>query len=42
MGGLVLWSQVTGPFTWYQAQLDSGASAMCVFRVSYRARLVTS
>ena len=42
MGGLVLWSHVTGPFTWYQVQLDSGASAFCSFRVSYSARLVTS
>lgn len=42
MGGLVLWSQVTGPFTWYQAQSQAGASAMCVFRVAYRARLLSS
>jgi hypothetical protein len=41
MGGLVLWSQVSGPFEWYQRQQPNGASVLCVFRVSYRARLVT-
>jgi hypothetical protein len=41
MGGLVLWASVTGPFAWYQDQLETGASASCVFRVSYFGRLTT-
>jgi hypothetical protein len=39
MGGLVQWSQAEGPFTWTQSLDASGASAMCVFRVTYFARL---
>ena len=38
MGGLVQWSQVTDA-TWYQDQLQSGAVASCVFKVSYFRRL---
>ena len=42
MGGLVLWSQVAGPFTWHPRQTADGAGCACVFRVTYRARLTTS
>jgi hypothetical protein len=42
MGGLCLWSQVTGPYQWYPSQRSSGAAVLVVFRISYRARLVTS
>ena len=41
MGGLVLWSGVSGPFEWYPAQVPNGAQVRCVFRISYRARLTT-
>jgi len=39
MGGLVQWSQVSGPYTWTQLQDATGTSAMCVFRVTYVAYL---
>lgn len=40
MGGLVQWSQVAGPFDWHQTQASqSGYAAMCIFRVTYFARL---
>ena len=39
MGGLVQWSQVAGPLTWTQSLDASGASAMCVFHITYFARL---
>jgi hypothetical protein len=42
MGGLVLWSGVTGPYEWYPAQVPNGAQVLCVFKIAYRARLVTS
>jgi len=42
MGGLALWSGVTGPFDWHPAQVTKGAVVLCVFRIAYRARLVTS
>lgn len=42
MGGLVLWSHVTGPFQWYQDLIDGGGEALCVFRVGHRGRLTTS
>lgn len=42
MGGLVLWSQVSGPFSWYQKATQDGLSVGCVFRITYQARLVTS
>jgi hypothetical protein len=42
MGGLVLWSQVQGPYQWYQRQVSTGALVLITFRVTYRARLTTS
>jgi hypothetical protein len=42
MGGLVLWSGVAGPFEWYPRQSPEGAGCACVFRVTYRARLVST
>jgi hypothetical protein len=42
MGGLVYWSGVDGPYTWSQRQNAQGAGASCTFRVTYRARLVTT
>jgi hypothetical protein len=42
MGGLVLWSAVDGPYEWYPRQTPEGAGCACVFRITYRARLVTS
>lgn len=41
MGGLVLWSQVSGPYTWYQQQSQEGSTAGCVFKITYKARLLT-
>lgn len=41
MGGLVLWSQVTGPAALVQAQMSSGASALVRFRVTALARLTS-
>lgn len=41
MGGLCLWSGVTGPFAWYPSQRSSGAAVLVTFRVTYRARLTT-
>lgn len=41
MGGLVFWSAVD-EFTWYPRQSADGAGCACVFKVSYRARLVTT
>jgi len=42
MGGLVMWSQAGGPFQWYPRQVASGTAMLVVFRITYRARLVTS
>jgi hypothetical protein len=42
MGGLVFWSQVSGPYAWYQRQETTTASVGCVFRITYFARLATS
>lgn len=42
MGGLVMWSGVAGPFQWVPRQTADGAGCSCVFRVTYRARLVTT
>jgi hypothetical protein len=42
MGGLCLWSGVTGPFDWYPEQITGGVAVACVFRIAYRARLMTS
>jgi hypothetical protein len=39
MGGLVQWSQVQGPYTWHQYHDGNGAHAMCVFTITYFARL---
>ena len=41
MGGLCMWSQVTGPYEWYPRQNDDGSAVLCVFTVSYYARLTT-
>lgn len=41
MGGVCLWSQVTGPYEWYPRQGQDGSGVLCVFRVSYYARLTT-
>lgn len=41
MGGLVFWSRVTAA-AWGQVQKDDGVSVVCVFKVQYRARLVTT
>lgn len=41
MGGLVLWSQLTGPFEWAPRQVQDGAGMLCVFRIQYYARLTT-
>ena len=42
MGGLVMWSGVAGPFEWFPRQTADGAGCACVFRITYRARLVTT
>lgn len=42
MGGLVNWSQVTGPYQWFPKQVPNGAECLVIFRVSYFARLTTS
>jgi hypothetical protein len=42
MGGLVFWSSVAGPYQWYPAQATNGAAVLCVFKIVYRARLVSS
>lgn len=42
MGGLVMWSGVSGPYQWYPRQVASGALVLVVFRITYRARLTTS
>jgi hypothetical protein len=39
MGGLVQWAEVAGPYVWTQSQDENGCSAMCVFRITYRAYL---
>lgn len=39
MGGLVQWSQVAGPYVWDQYQDADGAHVICVFTITYRARL---
>lgn len=41
MGGLVMWAGVDGPMQWYPRQKPNGAEVACMFRVVYRARLVT-
>ena len=41
MGGLVFWSQFTGA-TWYQRLADGGAEALCVFKIGYFGRVVTT
>jgi len=41
MGGLVFWSQVTGPGALIQSQKSAGVSALVRFRVSAFARLMT-
>jgi len=41
MGGLVLWSGVDA-HTWYPRQVSNGALCLVVFRIIYKARLVTS
>lgn len=42
MGGLVMWSEVSGPFDWRPRQVSSGALCLVTFHVTYRARLTTS
>ena len=42
MGGIVFWGQVTGPFAWYQQLTDGGAEALCVFKIGYFGRVVTT
>lgn len=42
MGGLVMWSGVSGPYEWYPRQTPEGAGCACVFRITYQARLVTT
>jgi hypothetical protein len=42
MGGLVQWSGVAGPYQWYPRQVAGGTAMLVVFRVTYRARLVTT
>lgn len=42
MGGLVMWSQVAGPYQWYPRQVAGGTAMLVVFRITYRARLVTT
>jgi hypothetical protein len=41
MGGLVMWSGVSGPYAWYPRQVASGALMLVTFRITYRARLTT-
>lgn len=41
MGGLVWWSEVSGPFAWQERQLSSGASCLVTFHVTWLARLTT-
>lgn len=38
MGGLVQWSEFTEA-TWWQSLVDGGGEALCVFEISYFARL---
>lgn len=42
MGGLVMWSSVDGPYEWTPRQIAGGTAVLVTFRVSYRARLVTT
>lgn len=41
LGGLVLWAGLNGDMQWYPRQLSNGAQVACVFRIVYKARLVT-
>jgi hypothetical protein len=41
MGGLVLWSGVAGPYSWWPRQVASGALMLVTFHVTYKARLTT-
>lgn len=41
MGGLVMWAGLNGPVQWYPRQVAGGAQVICVFRIVYKARLVT-
>lgn len=42
MGGLVWWSEVTGPYAWQPRQLANGASCLVTCFVTYHARLTTA
>lgn len=42
MGGLLLWSQVAGPYEWTPRQGDEGAGMLCTFKITYEGRLYTS
>lgn len=42
MGGLVWWSEVTGPFAWRPRQVTSGALCLVTCFVTYRTRLTTA
>ena len=38
MGGLLFWSRVSAT-SWQQAQRSDGATVICVFRITYKARI---
>lgn len=42
MGGLVFWSEVTGPYSWRPRQLANGASCLVTCFVTYHGRLTTA
>lgn len=42
MGGLVWWSEVTGPFAWRPRQVTGGALCLVTCFVTYRIRLTTA
>jgi hypothetical protein len=42
MGGLVFWSEVTGPYAWRPRQVASGALCLVTCFVTYHARLTTA
>ena len=42
MGGLVWWSEVTGPFAWRPRQVASGALCLVTCFVTYHTRLTTA
>ena len=42
MGDLVLWSQVAGPYEWTPRQTQDGAGMLCIFKITYEGRLVTT